>query len=231
MMSLVASLGSSVRWISQTLLIVASSLGAWCGGHERQAPPPPPPSVATPQEVKSAAPSTPAPSAAEEAPAASGERDRECNATVDASMGRVRAVVTDYDHYATIMPKFGRSRVLKRGADGAEVYLQVPLLHGAASLWAVVRFAGPITTSDGEQIEGNYLHQGNVSNFHCVWSYSRIDDTHTQLHLALLLLPAFPLPESLLDSELNDACRDALGGVKSAAESGARGPSSGPSGP
>jgi hypothetical protein len=124
------------------------------------------------------------------------------------------------------MPKFGRSRVIKRGADGADVYLQVPVLHGAGQMWAMVRFAGPVPMGNGERIEGTYLHEGNVSTFHCVWTYSRIDDAHTLLHLGILLLPKIPLPQSIIDKELNDACRDAIQGVKLHAEGAPHGSSS-----
>jgi hypothetical protein len=158
------------------------------------------------------------PRAEEEAPSESEERDRECEATVNAPVGIVERALTDYDRYATVLPNFGRSRVLKRTADSADVYLQVPILKGAAHLWGVVRFVGPAVRPDGARIEGNYLRQGNVSAFHCLWSYRRVDDTHTALHLALLVLPKIPLPESVIESELTSACRDAVQGVKSFVE-------------
>jgi len=150
--------------------------------------------------------------------ATSDERDRECEATIDAPVDRVRALVIDYEHYATNLPKFGRSRVLKRTPREADVYLQIPVLHGAANLWAVARFTGPMVSNDNERVEGKYLDQGNVSAFHCLWTYARVDDKHTHLKFAVLMLPKFPLPHSVIEKELTDACRDAVNAVKEHAE-------------
>jgi hypothetical protein len=221
-------IGTLVSWLARSIahgvVVVALLTSRWsCNPTVAPvaAPAPVTPSASSPVAIAS-------PTASEEAIESSDQRDHECEAAIEASLDRVRALVTDYDHYATIMPKFGRSRVIKRGAEGADVYLQVPVLHGAGHLWAMVRFTGPTPTGAGERIEGTYLHEGNVSAFHCAWTLSRIDDTHTLLHLALLLLPKIPLPQSIIDKELNDACRDALGGIKSHAENAPHGSSSGP---
>jgi hypothetical protein len=155
---------------------------------------------------------------AETLAASSDEQDRECERTIDAPIDRVRSLITAYDQYATNLPKFGKSKVLKRFPGGADVYLQVPVLHGVANLWAVAHFTGPHVSSEGERVEGNYSGQGNVSAFHCLWTYARIDDTHTRLHLALLLLPKFPLPHSVIEKELTDACKDAVVELKAHAE-------------
>src|SRR4051794_4183474 len=60
---------------------------------------------------------------------------------VDAPLAEVRRVVTDYAHYQDFVPGFQRSRILARGPSGTDVYLQASILDGAATLWAVVRFA------------------------------------------------------------------------------------------
>ena len=65
---------------------------------------------------------------------------------VDAPLSDVRRIVTDYAHYQDFMPGFQRSRILARGPSGTDVYLQAPILHGAATLWAVVRLAFRSTT-------------------------------------------------------------------------------------
>jgi hypothetical protein len=223
MMAIGSFASSLLRWISHGVFLAVLAWRGSCGSTAAPlaTPPPSPPTASAP------APAI-APSVSAEAPESSDQRDHECETTIDAPLDRVRALVTDYDRYATIMPKFGRSHIVKRGAEGADVYLQVPVLHGAGHLWAMVRFTGPFPVGAGERIEGTYLHEGNVSAFHCVWTYSRIDDTHTLLHLGLLLLPKIPLPQSIIDKELNDACHDALGGVKSHAENAPAGSSSSP---
>jgi hypothetical protein len=219
MMAPSAFVSGLVRWITRGVILFAAGTGRWACGSSA-APLATPPPVVPSANVQ---PTVAAPSPTGEAPESSDQRDRECETTIDAPLDRVRALVTDYDRYATIMPKFGRSRVIKKGADGADVYLQVPVLHGAGHLWAIVRFLGPVPAAGGERIEGTYLNEGNVSNFHCVWTYSSIDDAHTRLHLGLLLLPKIPLPQSIIDKELNDACHDALGGIKSHAENAPHG--------
>jgi hypothetical protein len=195
------------------LVAFGTTWSVQCKSHEPQTLPP---VVASPTEPS---PTSNAPeSSVEELAASSEEHDRECEVTIAAPIDRVRSIVTDYEHYATNLPKFGRSKVLKRTAGAADVYLQIPVLHGAANLWAVVRFAGPLVSSEGERVEGTYTGQGNVSAFHCLWTYARVDDTHTRLHLGLLLLPKLPLPHSVIESEHRDACKDAVNEVKSHAE-------------
>jgi hypothetical protein len=149
---------------------------------------------------------------------ASETRDSTCEATISAPIDSVRRLLVDYADYATTLPNFGRSRVLRRTPEGTDVYLQVPILRGAANLWGVVRFVGPKSAADGELIEGKYLREGNVSAFHCLWRYRAVDASHTAVKLDLLLLPPFPLPESMIRSELDSACRDAVEGVKVHAE-------------
>jgi hypothetical protein len=186
------------------------ALGAWAIGCGPRGRPSPSPSKAPP----SAAPAASSPAPQTEEPSDGDERDRECELTVRAPARAVERALVDYERYATMLPNFGRSRVLRRTADSAEVYLQVPILRGAANLWGVVRFVGPVAGPDAARIEGRYMRQGNVSAFHCLWRYRPVDETNTMLHLALLVLPQVPLPESVIESELTGACRDAVQGVK-----------------
>src|SRR5882672_6510013 len=53
---------------------------------------------------------------------------------VSAPLSVVRQVVTDYSHYAEFMPRFQKSRIVNKGPAGTDVYLQVPILHGAATV-------------------------------------------------------------------------------------------------
>jgi hypothetical protein len=198
------------RWLA------IAAFGAWAIGCAPRGRPSPSPTKAPPSAAPAA--SSPGPRAEEPAPSESDERDRECELTVRASAHAVERALTDYERYATILPNFGRSRVLRRTADSSDVYLQVPILRGAANLWGVVRFVGPAVGPDGARIEGRYLRQGNVSAFHCLWRYRPVDDANTTLHLALLVLPQVPLPESVIESELTGACRDAVQGVKAYVE-------------
>ena len=51
---------------------------------------------------------------------------------VDAPEDLVRSVVLDYKNYASFMSRFEKSRVVGRSGDKTDVYLQVPILKGAA---------------------------------------------------------------------------------------------------
>jgi hypothetical protein len=193
---------SKWAWLSITL-----SLEAGCA---RRAPPSG--AATAPPEAPAKDAGTLAPENAEE------QRDRTCTANVEAPLADVRRILVDYEHYASTLPRFGKSRVLRRSAGQADVYLQVPILKGAGNLWAVARFVGPTSKGNAETIEGKYLGEGNVSTFHCLWTYRSLDERRTSVELGLLLLPQFPLPESIVDDELDSACRDALEGVKAHAE-------------
>jgi hypothetical protein len=203
----------AARW----LWIAGVPCAIGCARHES-----PPKPLAAPSAPPSASQAEPAP--VDEWASETKERDRECTTTVNAPIDLVRRALTDYERYATMLPNFGRSHVLRRTADSADVYLQVPILRGAANLWGVVRFVGPVVRADAEQIEGNFQHEGNVSAFHCLWTYRKTDEARTELHLGLLVLPKIPLPESVIESELTSACRDAVQGVKSYVEARAAPP-------
>ena len=115
---------------------------------------------------------------------------------VKAPVDEVRKVVVDFKSYEKFISKFEKSRVVGRDGDKTDVYLQVPILKGAAKIWAVVRF-GPPTKSGDEEIVQASLVKGNVDRLDAKWRIKRIDDENTQLHLELLIVPKLPVPGSL----------------------------------
>ena len=52
----------------------------------------------------------------------------------------VEKVIKDFRHYEDFIKRFDKSKVVGRDGDKTDVYLQVPILKGAAKIWAVVRF-------------------------------------------------------------------------------------------
>ena len=70
---------------------------------------------------------------------------------INAPVAAVRAVITDYAHYQEIVPGFQRTRVVAKGPQGTDVYLAAPILHGAATLWAVTRFPPPVPKDRGSE--------------------------------------------------------------------------------
>ena len=64
-------------------------------------------------------------------------------ARVQAPTSTVRSVVTDFSKYSKIISKFEQAGVVGKSGDKTDVYLQVPILKGAAKIWAIVRFDPP----------------------------------------------------------------------------------------
>src|SRR3954470_4662925 len=67
---------------------------------------------------------------------------------VSASPDLVKSVVLDFEHYAHYFDpdkakkpqRRGAGHVVGKSGDKTDVYLEVPILKGAAKIWAIVRF-------------------------------------------------------------------------------------------
>src|SRR6188474_932334 len=94
---------------------------------------------------------------------------------VDAPEEVVRSVVQDYKNYASFMSRFEKSQIVGRSGDKTDVYLQVPILKGAAKVWAVVRFE-PIKQVDGGEIVVGHMIKGNVKRLDATWRLKKLDD-------------------------------------------------------
>jgi ribosome-associated toxin RatA of RatAB toxin-antitoxin module len=136
---------------------------------------------------------------------------------VRAPAATVKKVVLDYGHYADFIQRFEKSRVLGRHHGKADVYLQVPILRGAAKIWAVVRFEPPKKVHDGELIEAHMV-RGNVKRLDAWWHIRPIDKDHTRLDLELLIVPKLPVPGSLVTGEVAYAADTAVTGSRDRAE-------------
>jgi ribosome-associated toxin RatA of RatAB toxin-antitoxin module len=129
---------------------------------------------------------------------------------IAADPASVRRLVTDYAKYETWLPGFRRSRVLARTPDQTDVYLEVPILHGAAKLWAVTRFVPPQAEDGGERIEGKMIGPGNVDDLRAVWHIAPVDEKHTLLRLELLLVPKLHFGSGILTAALAESADDAI---------------------
>lgn len=136
---------------------------------------------------------------------------------VNAPMGKVRSTVTDYASYSALMPRFEKSKLLKKTSAAAEVFLYVPILHGAASMWVVESFAAPVPEGQGEKVVGVML-KGNVDDMRATWRYRPVDDQHTIVSLDLYIEPRITVPDAVLVQHLEGACADGVGGVKDGAQ-------------
>ncbi|HEY3499566.1 MAG TPA: SRPBCC family protein [Polyangiaceae bacterium] len=138
-------------------------------------------------------------------------------AHVAANKDVLRAVVTDYAHYASIITRFRQARVIGRSGDKTDVYLEVPILKGAAKVWAVVRFEPPKREGDHEVVRGRML-KGNVKRLDAVWRIREVDETSARLDLELLIVPDLPAPRSLVLGEIRSAAARAVWGAREEAE-------------
>jgi ribosome-associated toxin RatA of RatAB toxin-antitoxin module len=138
---------------------------------------------------------------------------------VNAPMAVVQKVTQDYGHYADFMPRFQKSRVVSKKDGATDVYLQVPILHGAATVWAQTRFQPPVKEgTNGLKIEGKMV-DGNVDDLRATWHMRPVDDTHTILTLELLIVPKLPLPGKVVTPELEFASDQAVTSARNRAES------------
>jgi len=140
---------------------------------------------------------------------------------VNAPMADVKKSVMDYGNYSSFITKFNKSKLLKQNGDQAEVYLQAPMLHGAATIWVVENFAAPAPEGKGEKIVGTMI-KGNVDDLKATWRYRPVDDKHTVLSLDIYIEPKITAPESLVTHEGEDACGDGVIAVKDRAEAAAK---------
>jgi ribosome-associated toxin RatA of RatAB toxin-antitoxin module len=129
----------------------------------------------------------------------------------------VEKVVKDFRHYSQFISKFDKAKVVGRDGDKTDVYLQVPILKGAAKVWAVVRFE-PIKSVNGVEVLEGHMLKGNVKRMDAWWKIKKIDDDNTQLNLELLILPKLPVPGSMVTGEVAYAADEAVMGSRNRAE-------------
>jgi ribosome-associated toxin RatA of RatAB toxin-antitoxin module len=140
-----------------------------------------------------------------------------------AEIAQVKSSVMDYANYSSFIPKFQKSKVIKgKSGEPQEVFLQIPILHGAATIWAVENFAVPaVDGKTGEKIVGSMV-KGNVDDLRATWRYRAVDDKHTVLSLDIYIAPKIAAPESVVTAEVEDACGDGVRAVKERAEAAAK---------
>ncbi|MGK3964442.1 SRPBCC family protein [Sorangium sp. So ce118] len=136
---------------------------------------------------------------------------------VKAPLSTVRKLVTSYGSYKTFISSFDQSRVLSKRKGTSEVYLQVPILNGAAHIWTVADMSPPAKDGADEVISGRYK-RGNVSDFRARWRLRAVDEHHTILKLELFVAPKLPFPASVVTSQLVRAADKAVTAVRDRAE-------------
>lgn len=136
---------------------------------------------------------------------------------IHAPIDTVRPIITGYGRYKQYIPTFEQSRLIGKKDGESEVYFDVPVLNGAAHVWAVVRMAKPKSTPEGEIITGR-LVKGNVEDFRTVWRLRKVDDKTTIVKLELLVDPEIPLPASFVTHHLQEAAAKGVTAIRKEAE-------------
>jgi ribosome-associated toxin RatA of RatAB toxin-antitoxin module len=129
----------------------------------------------------------------------------------------LRSVVTDYARYSSIIAQFKNARVVGRAATHTDVYLEVPILSGFSTIWAILRFEAPTLQGDQQVIRGRLL-RGNVKRLDATWRIAKVDDQKSVLTLELSMVPDFPAPASLVTGELKKAAGKAVNAARIEAE-------------
>lgn len=137
--------------------------------------------------------------------------------TVSAPIDVVRKVATDYRNYSKFISRFDKARVVGRDGDKTDVYLQVPILKGAAKIWVVLRFEPPKVV-DGEEVIEAHMVKGNVKRMDATWRLRKLDDETTQLALELLIVPSLPIPGSVVTGEVAYAADVSVVGTRGRSE-------------
>ncbi len=138
---------------------------------------------------------------------------------VAAPSQQVSEIVLDFGNYTKLTDRFDKSRVIGHTGANTDVYLQVPILKGAAKIWAVVRFE-PFRTNNGEQVLSGHLIKGNVDRLDATWRIRSIGDKQSHVELELLIVPKLPVPGSIVTGEVAYAADKAVTGVRDRAELG-----------
>lgn len=137
--------------------------------------------------------------------------------SVRASAPAVEKAVLEFNAYSEMISKFKRSKVVGKSSAHTDVYLQVPILNGAAKVWAVVRFSAPTREGGTTVVKGRML-QGNVDVLDAEWRIRPVSEDRTELHLRMRMVPKFPAPGGLVTDEVAYAADQAVRGIRTAVE-------------
>ena len=137
--------------------------------------------------------------------------------TVKAPIKTVHKVVSDFKNYPEFISKFEKAHIVGKEGAKTDVYLQVPIMKGAAKVWAVLRFE-PLKSVNGWDVLEAHMVKGNVKRLDAWWRVKKIDDENTQLNLEMLIVPKLPLPASMVTGEVAYAADVAVMGSRNRAE-------------
>jgi len=144
---------------------------------------------------------------------------------VDAPIKKVRGMVQKYGRYKKYVPIFEQSRLIQKKSGSSDVYMEIPVMHGAATIWMVARFAPSKKAGAEEHIVGRYV-KGNIDQFVARWRLRPLDAKRTLVKLELLVDPGLPLPSAYVTKGLAYAADKGVTAVRDYAEGRKRLPKS-----
>jgi hypothetical protein len=137
-------------------------------------------------------------------------------ALVKAPLAKVRETVTDYTKFKDLAPANWvgpprlRARVIGKEAASTDLYMQEPIMHGAMSLWQVMRFGVVKEIAPGVQTVEGTMQKGNVKAANIILTMKQINEDWTVLKCDLQIIPSFPAPQSAVDEEMRDSAKYAI---------------------
>jgi ribosome-associated toxin RatA of RatAB toxin-antitoxin module len=135
---------------------------------------------------------------------------------VAAPSALVTEIVQNFGDYASFIPQFRKSEVVKRDGDFTDVRIEVPVLGGLTTFWAIVRFGPPEPLSKAksgdakaksaapQRIRGRFV-KGNLKSLDVAWLVHPTGNAGTRLHLEIHMVPKLPVPGSVVSGELESA--------------------------
>lgn len=128
---------------------------------------------------------------------------------LDAPIDRVMSVIENYAGYKEFLPNFETSRVLSQRGTSANVYVELKIMNGAATIWAELKLRAKKSDSQTRVIEGT-MTKGNVKFFHALWEVTPYGNGKTVVAIQMMVDPDLPIPSSMLSNENKISARKAL---------------------
>lgn len=149
------------------------------------------------------------------APAGKAERYGHAEALVAAPADQVARAAADFAHYRELHKKFSTARIVGKEGDMTDVYMRYPVSIGPMRIefYEVMRFGKVASNGSMHVLEGRGV-KGDMKQGHTVITVKPVDATHSLLAVDILLVPAMPAPQSLIDEELRDGAQDFVNGLK-----------------
>ena len=121
---------------------------------------------------------------------------------VNAPLEEVLDVVQSYRKYREIMPKVKQSRIVGKKRGKTDVYMRVPIMKGAHSVWGIARFDAPKRHQGDGRIVRAQMVKGNVEDWHGAWKLETEGKDQTVLRMEMFCDLKIPVPTKWVTPKL-----------------------------